>query len=51
MFLQAGFSQQQAEIRGRMMVVYLMGESTLVSDSVSGRMDLIQQKHAILTTR
>lgn len=49
MFREAGFSQQQAEIRGRMMVVYLMGESTLVSDSVSTRMDLIEQKHAILT--
>jgi len=49
MFLEAGFSQQQAEIRGRMMVVYLMGESTLVSHSVSTRTDLIEQKHAILT--
>lgn len=49
MFMETGFSNQQAEIRGRMMVVYLMGESTLVSDSVSTRMDLIQQKHAILT--
>lgn len=49
MFLEAGFSQQEAEVRGRMMVVYLMGESTLVSDSVSARTDLIEQKHAILT--
>jgi len=51
MFQEAGFSRQQAEIRGRMMVVYLMGESTLVSDTVSRRMELIQQKHAILTCR
>ena len=49
MFSEAGFSKQQAEVRGRMMVVYLMGESTLVSDSVSTRTELIKQKHAILT--
>jgi len=51
MFSEAGFSKEQAEIRGRMMVVYLMGESTLVSDTVSKRMELIRQKHAILTCR
>jgi AcrR family transcriptional regulator len=50
MFQEAGFPRQQAEVRGRMMVVYLMGESTLVSDSVSSRTELIKQKHAILTT-
>ena len=51
MFRQAGFSKQQAEVRGRMMVVYLMGESTLVSDSVSTRTEQIRLKHAILTAR
>ena len=51
MFLEAGFPKQQAEIRGRMMVVYLMGESTLVSDSISSRTELIKQKHAILTSQ
>ena len=51
MFPEAGFSRQEAEIRGRMMVVYLMGESTLVSNTVSTRIELIQQKHAILTSR
>ena len=51
MFRQAGFSKQQAEVRGRMMVVYLMGESSLVSDSVSSRTELIKKKHAILTAK
>jgi len=51
MFSEVGFPLEQAEVRGRMMVVYLMGESTLVSDTVSRRMELIQQKHAILTCR
>ena len=50
MFQEAGFSRPQAEIRGRMMVVYLMGESTLVSRSVSGRTESILQKHAVLTS-
>jgi len=49
MFVQAGFSQEEAEARGRMMVVYLMGESTLVLDSMSRRLILLRQKHAILT--
>ncbi len=29
MFTEAGFSSEQADIRGRMMVTYMMGESTL----------------------
>ena len=51
MFSEVGFPRQEAEVRGRMMVVYLMGESTLISDTESTRLDLIQQKHAILTAR
>lgn len=50
MFQDAGFSKRQAENRGRMMVVYLMGESTLVPKPASGRTDSIRQKHKILTT-
>ena len=50
MFREAGFSKRQAEIRGRMMVVYLMGESTLVPGSAAARTGSIQQKHAILTS-
>jgi len=48
MFKQAGFSDRQAKARGRMMVVYLMGESTLVSDSLSKNKELLRLKHAIL---
>ena len=33
MFSAAGFSGKQAEIRGRMMVIYMMGESTLIQDA------------------
>jgi len=49
MFRQAGFSKRQAENRGRMMVVYLMGESALIPESESGQADSIRQKHKILT--
>ena len=37
MFCEAGFSKEQAEIRGRMMVIYMMGESTLIPDSMAKR--------------
>ena len=37
MFAEAGFLKEQAEIRGRMMVVYMMGESTLIPDSMMKR--------------
>lgn len=49
MFSQAGFSKKQAEIRGRMMVIYMMGESTLISDSMTKRKELLKLKHAVLT--
>ena len=49
MFSEAGFSKEQAQIRGRMMVVYMMGESTLVRDSTAKRKKLLRAKHAILT--
>lgn len=48
MFSQAGFDPEQARIRGRMMVVYMMGESSLVADSLSRRLEMIRKKHAIL---
>ena len=48
MFAEAGFSKEQAEIRGRMMVVYLMGELTLVPDSMTKRLEQLRHKHAIL---
>jgi len=48
MFAQAGFSKEQAESRGRMMVVYMMGELTLVPDSMTKRLEQLRHKHAIL---
>lgn len=48
-FNKAGFSREQAEIRGRMMVVYMMGESTLIPDSMARRKEYIKLKHEILT--
>ena len=50
MFEQAGFDQVQAKMRGRMMVVYMMGESTLVSENKTDRKEFLRLKHEILTT-
>ena len=49
MFKQAGFSKVQAETRGRMMVVYMMGESTLIPDAPSKRKKRLKLKYEILT--
>jgi hypothetical protein len=49
MFSEAGFSREQAEVRGRMMVIYMMGESTLIPESLARRKELIKLKHSILT--
>ena len=49
MFRQAGFSKIQAETRGRMMVVYMMGESTLIPDAPVKRKKRLKLKHEILT--
>ena len=51
MFSEAGFPKKQAEVRGRMMVIYMMGESTLIPDSMAKRKELIKLKHAILTAQ
>jgi AcrR family transcriptional regulator len=50
MFRQVGFSKVQAETRGRMMVVYMMGESTLIPDAPSKRKKRLKLKHEILTS-
>ena len=50
MFRQAGFSKIQAETRGRMMVVYMMGESTLIPDAPDKRKRRLKLKHKILTS-
>ena len=49
MFSQSGFSREQAEVRGRMMVIYMMGETTLIPESMAKRKELVKLKHAILT--
>jgi AcrR family transcriptional regulator len=49
MFKDAGFSKTQAETRGRLMVVYMMGESTLVPDAQSKRKQRLRLKYEILT--
>jgi hypothetical protein len=50
MFMEAGFSSTQAEARGRMMVVYMMGESTLINDTAGKRKKLLRLKYEILTS-
>jgi len=49
MFSEAGFSKEQAKNRGRMMVVYMMGESTLIPDSMVKRKESLKLKYAVLT--
>jgi AcrR family transcriptional regulator len=49
MFEEAGFSAEQAKIRGHMMVTYMMGESTLVRDRKAKSQQAIRKQHAILT--
>jgi AcrR family transcriptional regulator len=49
MFKQVGFSKTQAKVRGRMMVVYMMGESTLISDTPAKRKKQLRLKFEILT--
>ncbi len=48
MFTEAGFSKSQAEARGRMMVVYMMGESTLITDTPTKRKAILKLKYNIL---
>ena len=49
MFMEAGFSEAQAKARGRMMVVYMMGESTLIPDAPGKRKKWLRMKYEILT--
>jgi len=50
LFREAGFSKDQAEVRARMMVVYLMGEATLLPISLAKREEFLNLKHSLLTT-
>ena len=49
MFSQIGFDATQAEVRGRMMVVYMMGESTLVPGPPSERKKHLRIQYEVLT--
>ena len=49
MFGDAGFDDAQAIARARMMVVYMMGESTLVPDAPAEREEQLRLKYEILT--
>lgn len=49
LFSEAGFSREQAEVRGRIMAIYMMGESTLIPDSMAKRQEYLKMKHEILT--
>jgi AcrR family transcriptional regulator len=49
LFEEAGFTPEQAKTRGRLMVTYMMGESTLVRDKEARSKQAIRLKHAILT--
>ena len=49
MFKQAGFDKTQAKVRGHMMVVYMMGESTLIPDPPDKRKKLLRLEYEILT--
>ena len=49
MFMDAGFDNARAEARGRMMVVYMMGESTLIPDPLRKRKKLLRLQYEILT--
>lgn len=48
MFAEAGFAKTEAEARGRMMVIYMMGESTLIPDPIAKRKEYLALKHKIL---
>jgi len=48
MFSEPGFSKEQAKIRGQMMVVHMIGELTLMPDSISRRKDLLRLNHETL---
>ncbi len=51
MFKQSGFSGRQADIRGRLLVAYLMGESAADLKSDANRKARIREKHKILASR
>ena len=51
MFKQAGFTDKQARIRGRMMVAYLMGESTHDLKSNRNWKSIIREEFELITSK
>ncbi len=51
MFMQCGFSDRQAAVRGRLMVAYLMGESATDLKSDPRWKAAIKEKYKVLTNR
>jgi hypothetical protein len=49
MFKQSGFCDQQAVIRGRLLVAYLMGESAVDLKSDTNWRAMIREQHEVLT--
>ena len=50
MFEELGFSKRQAEYRGRLMVAYLMGESSTNLKSVKNWKDIIRDEYELMTS-
>jgi len=48
LYAEAGFSKEQADALGRMLVVYMMGEATLIPSSLTKRKQLIKLQHDAL---
>jgi hypothetical protein len=48
MFLDAGFSEAEATARGRMMVVYMMGEFSMTPDKIGKNRDLLRRQYETL---
>ena len=48
LYSEAGFSKEQAEARARMLVVYMMGEATLIPSSLAKRKQLMKLQHDVL---
>jgi len=51
MFEQVGFDPVQARVRARMMVVYMMGESTLLPEEISDKEELLRLKYELLVKK
>ena len=51
MFTEARFRREQAGIRGWMMVVHMLEETTRIPELMAKRKETLRLKHAILTAQ